>query len=147
MFDKFRIPRFTSATFSPVTTDSRLIVYLGMNTGNIIAMTLFKQKSMFFKYEEFVMYKFPKDQEHKGPVSIMICEIIDMTPILFSGGVDGTIKLWLGDPELREKDMNHQLKTVNAHKGTVVSLAFSKTTTLLISSGSDMTIKVFRIKY
>ena len=147
MFDKFRIPKFTSSAFSPVTTDTRLIIYLGMNTGNIISMTLFKQKSMFYKYEEFLMYKYPKDQEHKGPVSVMICEIIDMTPILFSGGVDGTIKLWLGDPELREKDMNHQLKTISAHKGTVVSLAFSKTTTLLISSGSDMTIKVFRIKY
>ena len=88
MFDKFRIPKFTSCTSSPLTNDNRIIVYLGMSTGNIIAMTIFKQKSMFYKYEDFTLYKCHDNFNHKGPVSVMICELIESVPILFSGGVD-----------------------------------------------------------
>lgn len=146
MFDKFRVSKFTSSTSSPVTNDNRIIVYLGMSTGNIIALTLFKQKSMFNKYEDFTLYKCYDQFNHVGPVSTMICEIIDNVPILFSGGVDGSIKLWQGDPELREKDMMHHIKTLLEHKGTVIALAFSRSRSLLISSSSDMTMKVFRMK-
>ena len=39
--------------------------------------------------------------KHKGPVSVLLSETIDSTPVLFSGGADGSIKLWLGDPDLR----------------------------------------------
>lgn len=146
MFDKFRIPKFTSCTSSPLTNDNRIIVYLGMSTGNIIAMTIFKQKSMFYKYEDFTLYKCHDNFNHKGPVSVMICELIESVPILFSGGVDGHIKLWQGDPELREKDMMHHIKTLIQHKGTVIALAFSRSRSLLISSSSDMTLKVMRMK-
>ena len=146
MFDKLKATKFTSSTTSPVSNDNKIIVYLGMSTGNIIAMTIFKQKSMFYKYEDFTLYKCYESFNHKGPVTVMICELIENVPILFSGGVDGSIKLWQGDPELREKDMMHHIKTLLEHKGTVIALAFSRTRSLLISSSSDMTMKVFRMK-
>lgn len=101
---------------------------------------------MFSKYEDFTLLKCSDDFKHKGPVSTMICEIIEGVSVLFSGGVDGSIKLWQGDPELGEKDMLHHIKTLLKHKGTIIALAFSRSRSILISSSSDMTMKVFRMK-
>ena len=144
LFDKFRIPKFSSSTSFPI--DNRLIIYLGFTNGTICSLTIFKQKHLFRKYEDITQYRCYEQFRHKGPVNIMICESIEGVPVLFSGGCDGTIKLWQGDPELREKDMVHHIKTLLEHKGTVISLAFCKSRSMLISSSSDMTMKIFKMK-
>ena len=117
-----------------------------MTNGNIIALTLYKQRNMFNKYEEFTLLRCYDQFKHKGPVSTLICETIDATPVLFSGGADGSIKLWLGDPDLREKEMVHHIKTLLEHKSTIIALAFCKSRSLLISSSSDMSMKIFKMK-
>ena len=144
LFDKFRISKFSCSCNSKI--DNKIIIYLGMSNGNIITIGLYKQKNIFRKYEDITIYKCGEQFRHKGPVKVMICEFIENVPILFSGGYDGTIKLWQGDPELKEKDMVHHIKTLIEHKGTIMSLAFCKSRSLLISSSSDMCIKIFKMK-
>ena len=144
LFDKFRIQKFSSSTSFPI--DNRLIIYLGFTNGTISTLTIFKQKHLFRKYEDITQYRCYDQFRHKGPVNTMICELIENVPVLFSGGCDGSIKLWQGDPELREKDMVHHIKTLLEHKGTVISLAFCKSRSMLISSSSDMTMKIFKMK-
>lgn len=46
LFNKFSIPKFTCSCPSSITNDNKMVIYLGMSNGNIIAMTLFKQKSV-----------------------------------------------------------------------------------------------------
>ena len=116
-----------------------------MTNGNIIALTLYRQRKMFNKYDEFTLLRCYDQFKHKGPVSALICENIDSTPVVFSGGADGSIKLWLGDPDLREKEMVHHIKTLLEHKSTIIALAFCKSRSLLISSSSDMSMKIFRM--
>jgi WD40 repeat protein len=144
LFDKFRIQKFSSCT--TISIDTRLIIYIGFSTGEIYSITIFKQKHLYKKYEDITLYKSLEKDQHKGPVNTMICKKIDNIPILFSGGYDGTIKIWQGDPELREKDMVHLIKTLYEHKSTVVNLAFCKSRNLLISTSSDMTLKIFKLK-
>ena len=144
LFDKFRISKFTCSCNTKI--DNKIIIYLGMSNGNIASITLFKQKNIFRKYEDITLYKCGEQFRHKGPVKVMISELIENVPILFSGGFDGTIKLWQGDPELKEKEMVHHIKTLLEHKATIMSLAFCKSRSLLISSSSDMCIKIFKMK-
>ena len=146
MFDKSKSPKFNCSCNCSHFGDNRIVIYLGMTNGNIIALTLYKQRNMFNKYEEFTALRCYDQFKHKGPVSVLISEVIDATPVVFSGGADGSIKLWLGDPELREKEMVHHIKTLLEHKSTIIALAFCKSRSLLISSSSDMSMKIFRMK-
>ena len=144
-FDKSKSIKFTcSCNCSQF--DGRIIIYLGLTNGSIVAITLYKQRTSFTKYEDFTVLSCYEQFKHKGPISALISETIDSTPVVFSGGADGGIKLWLGDPELREKEMVHHIKTLLEHKSTIISLAFCRTRSLLISSSSDMSMKVFRMK-
>ena len=146
MFDKSKTIKFNCSCNCSQMGDNRIVIYLGMTNGNIVALTLYKQRKMSNKYDEFTLLRCYDQFKHKGPVSALICETIDSTPVVFSGGADGTIKLWLGDPELREKEMVHHIKTLLEHKSTIIALAFCKSRSLLISSSSDMTMKIFRMK-
>jgi len=101
-----------------------------------MAITLYKQRKQFTKYEDYTILSCYDQFKHKGPVSVIISETIDSTPVVFSGGADGSIKLWLGDPDLREKEMVHHIKTLLEHKSTVIAMTFCKTRSLLISSTS-----------
>jgi WD40 repeat protein len=74
----------------------------------------------------------------------MISEMVDGVSVLFSGGSDGTIKFW--NTELDDQKENHYITTMFGHKGTVLAMAFSKNRSILVSSSSDMTIKVWRMK-
>lgn len=73
----------------------------------------------------------------------LISEIIEGVSVLFSGGVDGTIKMW--NTELEDHKESNYVTTLFAHKGTVLSLAFSRTRNVLISSSSDMTIRMWKL--
>ena len=146
MFDKSKAVKFNCSCNCSQLGDNRIVIYLGMTNGNIVALTLYKHTKMFNKYDEFTLLRCYDQFKHKGPVSSLICESIDGTPVLFSGGADGSIKLWLGEPDLREKEMVHHIKTLLEHKSTIIALAFCKSRSLLISSSSDMTMKIFRMK-
>ena len=146
MFDKSKSIKFNCSCNCSNFNDNRIVIYLGLTNGSIVAISLYKQKQLFNKYEEITVLTCYDQFKHKGPVSVLISETIDSTPVLFSGGADGSIKLWLGDPDLREKEMVHHIKTLLEHKSTVIAMAFCKTRSLLISSSSDMSMKIFRMK-
>lgn len=74
----------------------------------------------------------------------MISELIEGVSVLFSGGVDGAIKFW--NTELEDQKESHYTTTIFGHKGTILALAFCKSKNILVSSSSDMTIKVWKIK-
>ena len=122
LFDKFRISKFTCSCSTKI--DNKIIIYLGMSNANIASIGLFKQKNIFRKYEDITIYKCVEQFRHKGPVKVMISEFKKNIQILFSGRFDGTIKLWQGDSELKEKDMVHHIKTHIEHKATIMSLSF-----------------------
>ena len=149
-FDKSKSIKFTCSCNCNSFPNNRIVLYLGLTNGSIVAITLYKQQSKqskaFNKYEDFTVLSCYEQFKHKGPISALISEVIDSTPVIFSGGADGNIKLWLGDPELREKEMVHHIKTLLEHKSTIISLAFCRTRSLLISSSSDMSMKIFRMK-
>ena len=148
MFDKSKSIKFNCSCSSTQFSNNRIVIYLGLTNGSIVAITLYKNKMTngLGKYEDFTVLTCYDQFKHKGPVSVLLAETIDSTPVVFSGGADGTIKLWLGDPELREKEMVHHIKTLLEHKSTIISMAFCKTRSLLISSSSDMSMKIFRMK-
>ena len=146
MFDKSKSIKFNCSCNSTQLSNNRIVIYLGLTNGSIVAITLYKQKMSFGKYEDFTVLSCYDQFKHKGPVSVLISETIDSTPVVFSGGADGTIKLWLGDPELREKEMVHHIKTLLEHKSTIIAMTFCKTRSLLISSSSEMRMKIFRLK-
>ena len=146
MFDKSKSIKYTCSCNSTQFNDNRIVIYIGLTNGSIMAITLYKQRKQFTKYEDYMILSCYDQFKHKGPVSVIISETIDSTPVVFSGGADGSIKLWLGDPDLREKEMVHHIKTLLEHKSTVIAMTFCKTRSLLISSSSDMSMKIFRMK-
>ena len=105
MFDKSKSIKFTSSCTCNDLSDNRLVIYLGLTNGSIVAITLYKKDASqtLNEYDDNFKLLSCYDQfKHKGPISVLIAETIDLTPVLFSGGADGSIKLWLGDPDLRE---------------------------------------------
>ena len=148
MFDKSKSVKYTCSCSSTQFNDNKIVIYLGLTNGSIMAITIYKQRKQkqLTKYEDYIILSCYDQFKHKGPVSVIISETIDSTPVVFSGGADGSIKLWNGDPELREKEMVHHIKTLLEHKSTVIAMTFCKTRSLLISSSSDMSMKIFRMK-
>jgi len=69
--------------------------------------------------------------------------VIDGISILFSGGIDGSIKMW--NTEFEEVKDSHYIKTIFGHKGSVLCLSFCKSKSILASSASDKTIKIWKI--
>ncbi len=80
--------------------------------------------------------------KHKGSINVLLSEVIDGISILFSGGIDGTIKLW--NTEFEDIKDSHYLKTIFGHKGSVLSLSYSKSKSILASSSSDRTIRLWK---
>ena len=146
MFDKSKSIKFNCACSSNQLNDNCIAIYLGLTNGSIIAKSFKKQKQLANKDKDFTILSCYDQFKHKGPVSVLLAETIDSTPVLFSGGADGNIKLWLGEPDLKDKEMVHHIKTLLEHKSTVIAMAFCKSRSLLISSSSDMSMKIFRMK-
>ena len=95
MFDKSKSIKFTSSCTCNDLSDNRLVIYLGLTNGSIVAITLYKKDASqtLNEYDDNFKLLSCYDQfKHKGPVSVLLSEKIDNTPIIFSGGADGTIK-------------------------------------------------------
>jgi WD40 repeat protein len=144
MFDKFKLPKFTCSVICSKSKEYDLSIYLGLNNGCIVTLKLSKQKSLFHKYDEFTLFNVKDEFKHRGPVYCMISEVIEGVSVLFSGGVDGTIKFWNTDVD--DQKANHYITTIFGHKSTILSLVFSRTKNLIISSSTDMTIRVWKMK-
>ena len=99
---------------------------------------------MFYKHDEFFLLKCKEEFKHRGPIYVMTSEIVEGVSVLFSGGVDGTIKYW--NTEMETQKESNYITTIFAHKGTVLALCYCKSRNILISSSTDMTIKVWKLK-
>ena len=143
---KFRIPKFVCSTYCNDFHGSRLVIYFGMTNGNIIALIIYKQKHLYKKYDDFILLKCPEKNKHDGAVNSLITLKINQSIKLISAGVDGEIKLWVGDPEPREKDMIHYIDTLYKDNSTIIELIYSKKRNLLIGAFSDIKIKILQIE-
>lgn len=90
------------------------------------------------------MLQCKEEFKHRGPIYTLLSETIEGVPVLFSGGVDGTIKYWNAEYD-DQKEANY-ITTIFGHKGTVLALAYCKSRCILISSSTDMTIKFWKLK-
>jgi len=143
---KFRIPKFVCSTHCNDFHGSRLVIYFGMTNGNIIALIIYRQKHLFKKYDDFILYKCPEKNKHDGAINSLITLKINQSVKLISAGVDGEIKLWVGDPEPREKDMIHYIDTLYKDNSTIIELLYSKKRNILIGAFSDIKIKILQIE-
>lgn len=80
--------------------------------------------------------------KHKGNINALIHEYIDGCSFIFSGAVDSSIKLWNIDIDYN-KSKNY-VKTLYGHKGSVLSLVYSKVKNMLFSCSTDRTIRIWR---
>ena len=143
---KFRIPKFVCSCHSNESHDSRLLIFFGLTNGNIISLIIYKQKRLYNKYEDFILLKCPEINKHDGSISALLTLKIDDTRKLISAGTDGTIKLWTGEPELREKDQVHYIDTIYKDRSTIIELTYCKKRNLLIGAFSDIKIKILQIE-
>ena len=143
---KFRIPKFVCSCHYNDLHDSRLIIYYGLTNGNIISLIIYKQKHLYNKLEDFILFKCPEINKHDGSVNALISLKIDDSPKIISAGTDGTIKLWIGEPELREKDQIHYIDTLYKGRSTIIELAYCKKRNLIIGVFSDIKIKILRLE-
>ena len=143
---KFRIPKFVCSCHSNESHDSRLLIFFGLTNGNIISLIIYKQKRLYNKYEDFILLKCPEINKHDGSINALLTLKIDDTRKLISAGTDGTIKLWTGEPELREKDQVHYIDTIYKDRSTIIELTYCKKRNLLIGAFSDIKIKILQIE-
>ena len=142
----FRIPKFVCSCYYNNLHDSRLIIYFGLTNGCIISLIIYKQKRLYNKYEDFILLKCSKKNEHDGAVNALLSLKIDNSQKLISAGTDGTIKLWIGEPELREKDQIHFIDTLYKDPSTIIELAYCKKRNLIIGAFSDISIKILQLE-
>ena len=142
----FRIPKFVCSCYSNDSYDSRLIIYFGLTNGNIISLIIYKQKRLYNKYEDFILLKCPKNSMHDGSINALLTLKIDNNSRLISAGTDGMIKLWNGEPELREKDQVHYIDTLYKDRSTIIELIYSKKRNLIIGAFSDIKIKILQLE-
>ena len=143
---KFRIPKFVCSCHSNDSHDNRLLIFFGLTNGNIISLVIYKQKRLYNKYDDFILLKCPEKNKHDGSINSLLVLKIDDSRKLFSAGTDGTIKLWTGEPELREKDQVHYIDTIYKDRSTIIELAYCKKRNLLICAFSDIKIKILQIE-
>lgn len=122
------------------------MIFFGLTNGNIISLIIYKQKRLYNKYEDFILLKCPEINKHDGSISALLTLKIDDTRKLISAGTDGTIKLWTGEPELREKDQVHYIDTIYKDRSTIIELTYCKKRNLLIGAFSDIKIKILQIE-
>jgi WD40 repeat protein len=144
MYDKVRQNKFNCAITSAKNKDFEFNVFIGFTNGSIVCLKLSKQKSLFYKHEEFAILKCKDEFRHKGPVQCLLSELVDSVSVLFSGGVDGTIKFW--NTEMDEQRDNNYITSIFGHKGTILAMTFSRSRNILITSSTDMTIKFWKMK-
>ena len=77
---KFRIPKFVCSCHYNDLHDSRLIIYYGLTNGNIISLIIYKQKHLYNKLEDFILFKCPEINKHDGSVNALISLKIDDSP-------------------------------------------------------------------
>ena len=142
--DTFRIPKFLCCCIYP--HDNKLIIFLGLNSGNIISITIYRQKSMYNKLEDILLYKYPKNEKHSDAVNALLLIKIQDDQRLISAGTDGFIKLWTAEPELREKGMTHFIDTIYHERSTVTDFIYFKKKELIIGIFSDIKIRVLSIE-
>ena len=143
---KFRIPKFICSCNYNDLHDNRLILYFGLTNGNIISLIIYKQKRLYNKYEDFILYKCPEINKHDGSINALLTIKIEDIPKIMSAGTDGTIKLWAGEPELREKDQIHYIDTLYKDRSTIIEVTYCKKRNLLIGAFSDIKIKILQIE-
>ena len=142
----FRIPKFVCSCHYNDLHDNRLIIYFGLTNGSIISLIIYKQKRLYNKTEDFILLKSKEIDKHDGAINALLSLIIDNSPKLISAGTDGTIKLWSGEPELREKDQVHYIDTLYKDRSTIIELAFCKKRNLIIGAFSDIQIKILQLE-
>ena len=142
----FRIPKFVCSCHYNDLRDNRLIIYFGLTNGNIISLILYKQKRLYNKYEDLILLKSPEKNKHDGSVNALLSLKIENIPKLISAGTDGTIKLWGGEPELREKDQIHYIDTLYKDRSTIIEVAYCLKRNLIIAAFSDIIIKILQIE-
>ena len=144
--DTFRIPKFQCCCIYNDHHDNRIIIFLGLSDGSIISVTTYRQKSLFHRLEDILLYKCPEKEKHFDQINALLLLKINGYQRLISAGTDGSIKLWTGEPELREKDMMHFIDTIYYERSTVINLIYFHKRELIIGIFSDITIKVFSIE-
>ena len=143
---KFRIPKFVCSAHFNDFHDNRLILYFGLNNGNIISLIIYKQKRLYNKCEDFILLKCKEINKHDGAVNALLTLTIQDVPRLISAGIDGTFKLWTGEPELREKDQIHYIDTLYKDQSTIIEIVYCKKRNLIIGVFSDIKIKILQIE-
>jgi WD40 repeat protein len=93
--------------------------------------------------DEILLLKAKDNFKHKGGVNVLLWESIDGCSMLFSGGVDSTIKLWNLEADVKYSD--NYVKTILGHTGSIISLAYCRSRSILVSSSIDSTIKIWKI--
>ena len=142
----FRIPRFQCCCILNDLHDNKIIIFFGLSNGCIISVILYRQKSLYNKKEEILLYKSPEKEKHSDGVNALLLLKIQGYPRLISAGTDGSIKLWTGEPELREKDMMHFIDTIYHERSTVLEFKYFKKRDLIIGVFSDIKIRVLSIE-
>ena len=143
----FRIPQFQCSCISNDPHDNRLIIFFGLSNGCIISVIIYRQKSLYNKLEDIILYKTsPKEKFRDYSISALLLIKIRDNPRLLSAGTDGSIKMWNAEPELREKDMIHFIDNIYNDRSTVIELIFYKKKNLIIGIFSDIKIRVLAIQ-
>ena len=142
----FSIPKFQCCCVDNNPHENRIIIFLGLSNGNIISIVLYRQKSLYNKLEEILLYKSPLKEMHTDSVNALLLLKIQGSQKLISAGTDGMIKLWSGEPELREKDMVHFIDTIYHERSTVLEFIYFHKRNLIIGIFSDIKIRVLSIE-
>jgi WD40 repeat protein len=142
----FRIPKFQCCCIHNDYYDNRLIIYLGLSNGSIISIIIYRQRSLYNKLEEILLYTYPKHEKHDDAINALLLIKIHDNQTLLSAGTDGTIKMWSGEPELREKDMVHFIDTIYHERSTVTEFIYFEKRKLIIGIFSDIKIRVLAIE-
>lgn len=123
---------------------NEITLYLGNSVGNIFALNLKYTKHLIHSQNDEISQLKVKDHfKHKGGVSVLLWELIEGNAILFSAGVDSSIKLWNLEADIKYSD--HYIKTLLGHSGSIISLAYCKSRQILVSSSVDSTLRVWKL--
>lgn len=122
------------------------ILYVGMTNGNIARINLnYSNNIINNSINEISLLECNSQFKHKGNVNCLIIENIENSCILFSGGADSTIKIWNCEIDEIKYNKSNYIKTILGHKGSILSLVYCKSKSILVSSSTDETIKIWKM--